>query len=175
MKKWGLAPAGLRKPCENGIQRGACPHFFTTWERWRADAKQAHHGVLLADANAGMIIALPYGNRNGNRSRVGIPTVILSYCHPERSEGSRSQHTSTRDPSLRIRMTMTRIVPKAMSILASFEKRHDLIIKATRLCKTYGSGGVETQALRGVDIQVFRREFLAIIGPSGSGKRRCCT
>jgi len=57
-----------------------------------------------------------------------------------------------------------------MSILASFEKRHDLILKATRLCKTYGSGSAQTEALRGVDIQVYRREFLAIIGPSGSGK-----
>jgi putative ABC transport system ATP-binding protein len=57
-----------------------------------------------------------------------------------------------------------------MSILASFEKRHDLILKATRLFKTYGSGTAQTEALRGVDIQVYRREFLAIIGPSGSGK-----
>jgi putative ABC transport system ATP-binding protein len=57
-----------------------------------------------------------------------------------------------------------------MSILASFEKRHDLILKATQLFKTYGSGAAQTEALRGVDIQVYRREFLAIIGPSGSGK-----
>jgi putative ABC transport system ATP-binding protein len=57
-----------------------------------------------------------------------------------------------------------------MSILASFEKRHDLILKATRLFKTYGSGTAQTEALRGVDIQVYRSEFLAIIGPSGSGK-----
>jgi len=57
-----------------------------------------------------------------------------------------------------------------MSILASFEKRYDLILKGTRLCKTYGSGDVRTEALRGVDLEVHRGEFLAIIGPSGSGK-----
>jgi putative ABC transport system ATP-binding protein len=60
--------------------------------------------------------------------------------------------------------------PNAMSILASFEKRLDLILTATRLCKTYGSGSAQTEALRGVDIQVYRSEFLAIVGPSGSGK-----
>lgn len=57
-----------------------------------------------------------------------------------------------------------------MSILASFEKRHDLILKGTGLRKTYGSGDARTEALRGVDLQVYRGEFLAIIGPSGSGK-----
>jgi putative ABC transport system ATP-binding protein len=57
-----------------------------------------------------------------------------------------------------------------MSVLASFEKRHDLILKATRLFKTYGSGSAQTEALRGVDVQVYYREFLAIVGPSGSGK-----
>jgi putative ABC transport system ATP-binding protein len=57
-----------------------------------------------------------------------------------------------------------------MSILASFEKRYDLILKATQLFKKYGSGDAQTEALKGVDVQVHRREFLAIIGPSGSGK-----
>ncbi|HEX58773.1 MAG TPA: ATP-binding cassette domain-containing protein, partial [Methanomicrobia archaeon] len=31
-------------------------------------------------------------------------------------------------------------------------------------------GRVEVHALRGVNLQVRRREFLAIVGPSGSGK-----
>jgi putative ABC transport system ATP-binding protein len=57
-----------------------------------------------------------------------------------------------------------------MSVLASFEKRHDLVLSATRLCKTYGAGTAQTEALRGVDVEVYRREMLAIVGPSGSGK-----
>ena len=36
--------------------------------------------------------------------------------------------------------------------------------------KTYGSGEVEVEALRGLDLRIDRREMLAIMGPSGSGK-----
>ena len=38
------------------------------------------------------------------------------------------------------------------------------------LRKTYRVGDVQTQALRGVDLDVERGEFTAIAGPSGSGK-----
>jgi putative ABC transport system ATP-binding protein len=44
------------------------------------------------------------------------------------------------------------------------------IIETHNLQKVYHSGEVDVHALRGVDLQVNRGEFLSIIGPSGSGK-----
>lgn len=44
------------------------------------------------------------------------------------------------------------------------------IIETRALTKIYHSGDVDVQALRGVDLQVKRGEFLSIVGPSGSGK-----
>ena len=44
------------------------------------------------------------------------------------------------------------------------------IIHIRNLRKTYLSGKVSVEALRGVDLEVPAGEFLAIVGPSGSGK-----
>ena len=46
----------------------------------------------------------------------------------------------------------------------------DPIIQARGLRKTYHVGDVDVPALRGVDLEVKRGEFLSVIGPSGSGK-----
>jgi len=46
----------------------------------------------------------------------------------------------------------------------------DMIIKTQDLVKTYTKGKVETQALRGVSMEVPRGSFSCIIGPSGHGK-----
>jgi putative ABC transport system ATP-binding protein len=43
-------------------------------------------------------------------------------------------------------------------------------IEARGVRRTYATGGVEYEALKGVDIKVERGEFVAIVGPSGSGK-----
>ena len=44
------------------------------------------------------------------------------------------------------------------------------VFRITGLCKTYRTGEVEVQALRGVDFEARAGEFIVILGPSGSGK-----
>jgi len=46
----------------------------------------------------------------------------------------------------------------------------DPVIEARGLTKTYRNGPAEVQALRGVDFQARRGEFIVVLGPSGSGK-----
>jgi len=44
------------------------------------------------------------------------------------------------------------------------------VIRLERVVKIYRVGEVVTYGLRGVDLEVYRGEFVAIMGPSGSGK-----
>ena len=44
------------------------------------------------------------------------------------------------------------------------------IIHTQGLTKTFGSNGAAVHALRGIDLEVQRGEFISLIGPSGSGK-----
>ncbi len=46
----------------------------------------------------------------------------------------------------------------------------DLVIDARGVAKTYDTGEVQVQALRGVDLMVPRGEMVAVMGPSGCGK-----
>ena len=44
------------------------------------------------------------------------------------------------------------------------------IISLKRVTKTYGSGAMAFQALKGIDLAVNEGDFAAVMGPSGSGK-----
>ena len=58
----------------------------------------------------------------------------------------------------------------AQSAPAAATSAEPVIIECKDLGKTYISGKLEVEALRGVDLDVYRNEFVAIMGPSGSGK-----
>jgi len=46
----------------------------------------------------------------------------------------------------------------------------DVVIRGLDIRKTYVTGKVETHALRGATLAIYRGEYLSIMGPSGSGK-----
>jgi putative ABC transport system ATP-binding protein len=56
------------------------------------------------------------------------------------------------------------------SSVATTEEERPVIVRTLRLIKEYQMGSLTTQALRGVDMVIYRGEMIAVMGPSGSGK-----
>ncbi|PCJ52143.1 MAG: ABC transporter [Planctomycetota bacterium] len=46
----------------------------------------------------------------------------------------------------------------------------DIVVRAIDVVKEYGTGDNVTQALKGANLNIFRGEYMCIMGPSGSGK-----
>ncbi len=46
----------------------------------------------------------------------------------------------------------------------------EIVFRASGLTKVYRNGALEVQALRGIDFEARKGEFIVILGPSGSGK-----
>lgn len=53
---------------------------------------------------------------------------------------------------------------------ADSSPQRDFVIRAIDVKRYYGEGEAQTKALDGVTLDVFRGEYLSIMGPSGSGK-----
>lgn len=48
--------------------------------------------------------------------------------------------------------------------------KENKVVEIKNLVKSYGARGFQTKVLKGIDLTIFKNDFIAIMGPSGSGK-----
>ncbi len=53
---------------------------------------------------------------------------------------------------------------------AAYAVGKHILVRAQGVQKTYQRGAEITQALKGIDLEIFRGEYICVMGPSGSGK-----
>ncbi len=57
-----------------------------------------------------------------------------------------------------------------LRLLTNNNLKMDALISLEKITKSYVLGDQVVHALKGVDLQIFRSEYIALMGPSGSGK-----
>ncbi len=57
-----------------------------------------------------------------------------------------------------------------MGLSTAAQERRDIVIRAIGVKRYYGEGEAVTKALDGITLDIYRGEYLSIMGPSGSGK-----
>jgi putative ABC transport system ATP-binding protein len=67
-------------------------------------------------------------------------------------------------------MSTTTRQPESKTVAGGTASQTDHIIEATNVVKTYETGKITVNALRGVNFHVERGDMVAIMGPSGCGK-----
>ncbi len=65
---------------------------------------------------------------------------------------------------------MSSQIQKTQALHDQRQADRPVIIRTLGLRKSYQMGEVITEALRGIDMEIYRSEFICILGPSGSGK-----
>ncbi|HEX9283711.1 MAG TPA: ABC transporter ATP-binding protein [Gemmatimonadales bacterium] len=65
---------------------------------------------------------------------------------------------------------MTSALPQPMTFRTGDTPLPDIVILTHKLARDYDMGGEVVRALRGVNIQIKKNEFVGVMGPSGSGK-----
>ena len=48
--------------------------------------------------------------------------------------------------------------------------KENKVVEIKNLVKSYGARGFQTKVLKGIDLTIFKNDFISIMGPSGSGK-----